>query len=41
MMNRLSTSSIVAIEAVSDARASGATWRNVMPERSSGRLVSP
>ena len=37
----VSTISIVVIESVSEASASGATWRIAMPERTSGRLVSP
>jgi hypothetical protein len=40
-MKRLSTTSIVAIDAVSEAKASGATWRTLMPARRSGRLVRP
>ena len=36
----LSTISIVVIESVSEASASGATRRRVRPARSSGRLVS-
>jgi hypothetical protein len=39
-MIRLSTSSISAIEAVSDARAIGITAASAKPARNSGRLVS-
>src|SRR3954447_23585669 len=40
-MNRLSTISIVAIEAVSDASASGTTWRSGSRARSNVMLVRP
>jgi hypothetical protein len=37
----LPTRSVVVIDALSDAKASGVAWRTVMPERSSDRLVRP
>ena len=39
-MLALSTTSMLAIEIVSEARASGTTALSASPERSSGRLVS-
>ena len=39
-ISALSTTSMIAIEIVSEARAIGTTAPNAMPERSSGRLVS-
>ena len=39
-MIALSTISMIVIEIVSDASASGTTAASVIPERSSGRLVS-